>query len=247
MTIQRAPAGVAQGRHDAGAPRLRSARRRRDGLASARIAAAPQIELTADDQRPGAGRQDARPRQRHVVELADERSPTSGSSATRPARAAPAISGATPKTYSVAGSGDADKTLRVQVTATNADGSAAGDLAGRPTVVSSRGRPGEHRRARRSRARRRSASSSTAATGTWTGGVRSYAYQWQRCDAQGGSLRVRHGRDRRSPTASARVDPGNTLRVVVTATNLSGSTNAVSSPTALVGDERPDAASGHRR
>src|SRR5207249_5085103 len=25
----------------------------------------------------------------------------------------------------------------------------------------------------------------TAAHGTWTGGVRSYAYQWQRCDATG--------------------------------------------------------------
>ena len=97
---------------------------------------------------------------------------------------------------------------------------------------------------RRSRARRRSARSSTPTNGSWTGGVRSFAYQWQRCDAQGGSCVSVHGRDGQAPTASAPRTRGNTLRVVVTATNLSGSTNAVSSPTQLVATNVPAAASG---
>ena len=69
--------------------------------------------------------------------------------------------------------------------------------------------------------------------GTWTGGATSFAYQWQRCDGSGGACVSIPG-----ATGSAygvgSVDAGSTLRVVVTATNLAGSTNAVSGPTSLV-------------
>ena len=64
---------------------------------------------------------------------------TSGSSATPPGTTAPTIAGATQKTYTVGGS-DADKTLRVQVAATNADGSASA-TSKVTDVVSSKGGP----------------------------------------------------------------------------------------------------------
>jgi hypothetical protein len=86
----------------------------------------------------------------------------------------------------------------------------------------------------------------SATTGTWTGGVRSYAYQWQRCDANGGSCQSVDG-------ATARVygvrsaDVGNTLRVIVTATNLSGTTNASSAATGLVQSDQAPPPVAHRR
>jgi len=74
----------------------------------------------------------------------------------------------------------------------------------------------------------------TATTGTWNGSPTSYAFQWQRCSpadpltctpitgATSNTYVVQQG------------DQGNRLRVVVTATNASGSTSAASNPTAVV-------------
>jgi len=141
-----------------------------------------------------------------------------------------AISGATSKTYTVA-SGDVEKTLKVAVTATNTDGSNTATSSATDVVSSNKG-PTNTAPPQISGTAKVGEELSTS-TGTWTGGVRSYSYQWQRCDANGSSCQGVDG-------ANARVygvrsaDVGNTMRVVVTATNLAGSTNATSGPTGKV-------------
>ena len=68
-----------------------------------------------------------------------------------------------------------------------------------------------------------------ASHGSWTGGPTSYAYQWQRCDSQGGSCQSIGGANSDSYTVQT-ADVGSTLRVQVTATNSTGSGVAVSRP-----------------
>jgi hypothetical protein len=145
------------------------------------------------------------------------------------------ITGATQKTYPVAAS-DADKTLRVQVTATNPDGS--NSATSKVTdVVSSKAGP-VNTAAPAISGTPKVGEELDASNGSWTGGVRSFTYQWQRCDAQGGSCVSVTGAT--GGTYGVRsADTGNTIRVVVTATNLGGSTNAVSGPTQLIGTNIP--------
>lgn len=72
-----------------------------------------------------------------------------------------------------------------------------------------------------------------ASTGTWTNPPTAYAYQWQRCDAAGGSCLDVPG----ATTATYALTPadvGDTLRVDVTATDAVGSGTAVSAVTAPV-------------
>lgn len=145
------------------------------------------------------------------------------------------ISGATSKTYSPA-SGDVDKTLRVQVTASNSDGSTP--ATSQPTNVVSDAKAPVNTAAPSITGTPKVGQQLTAQTGTWTGGVTSYSYQWQRCDSNGASCSaVTDATAKGYGVRSA--DSGNTLRVVVTATNLSGSTNASSSQTSLVSGITP--------
>jgi hypothetical protein len=145
------------------------------------------------------------------------------------------ISGATSKTYTVV-SGDVDHELRVAVTATNADGS--NSATSQPTdVVSSKSGP-VNTAAPTISGTAKVGEELSAQNGTWTGGVRSYAYQWQRCDRNGASCTAVDGATGRVYGVRS-ADNGNTIRVVVTATNASGSTNAVSGPTGLVGGITP--------
>ncbi len=75
----------------------------------------------------------------------------------------------------------------------------------------------------------------TAGTGTWTGGSTiTYAYQWQRCNSSGASCANVSGATGTSFVLSG-TDIGSTMRVRVTATNGSGSTQATSAATAVVG------------
>jgi hypothetical protein len=145
------------------------------------------------------------------------------------------ISGATQKTYTIAAS-DADHTLRVQVTATNADGS--NTTPSKVTdIVSSKGGP-TNTAAPTVSGTAKVGEQLTADAGTWTGGVKSFSYQWQRCDAQGGAcVSIQDATAKVYGVRS--IDTGNTLRVVVTAKNLSGDTNAVSSASQLVGSNVP--------
>jgi hypothetical protein len=73
----------------------------------------------------------------------------------------------------------------------------------------------------------------TASNGSWNGATATYAYQWQRCDATGAGCHVIS--DATSQTYSATsLDVGNTLRVVVTATNSSGSGASISHQSAVI-------------
>jgi hypothetical protein len=140
------------------------------------------------------------------------------------------ISGASTKRYALT-SADVDHTVRVRVTASNADGqgaafsktsdlvsdSQAPQMTTRPTV-SGTPRPGDEL---------------TAANGTWTGGATTFTYQWQRCDASGaGCVDVAGATGKTYGVRAA--DLGHTMRVAVTAKNLAGSTTMNSDVTAVV-------------
>jgi hypothetical protein len=74
----------------------------------------------------------------------------------------------------------------------------------------------------------------TAAPGTWTGTQPlSYAYAWQRCDANGGACQPIANATQATYVLAA-TDAGATLRVVVTASNAAGSSASTSVPTAKV-------------
>ena len=145
------------------------------------------------------------------------------------------IAGATGSTYQLVSS-DVGSTFRVVVTATNAVASAsatspASDAAApappagtSPPSVSGTARDGQ---------------TLTTTTGAWTGTPTiSYAYQWQRCNALGGSCTDVSGATA-STYALAPADVGSTMRAVVTATNAAGSATQTSSQTAVVAANPP--------
>jgi hypothetical protein len=140
------------------------------------------------------------------------------------------IAGAVKNTY-VAVAADADHTLRVQVTAINADGATA--VFSNVTAVVSANTPPRNTVRPTITGTPIVGQELTANNGTWTGGVRSYAYQWQRCDDAGASCAAIAGAT--GKTYGVRLaDAASTLRVEVTATNLAGSTAATSDRTNLV-------------
>ena len=151
-----------------------------------------------------------------------------------------AISGATSSTYKVQ-SADVGHTLRVTVTATNADGSASSTSA--PTaVVSSASAPG-NTAAPTISGTTTVGSTLTTTNGSWSGSPTGYTYVWSRCDQNGNSCAAISG-----ATATTyklqQVDAGATLRVNVTATNSAGSTSTTSVPTAVVQAPAPTVVNG---
>jgi hypothetical protein len=121
--------------------------------------------------------------------------------------------------------------VRVVVTASNSDGQTsanskvsdivAANTAPKNTVkpsVSGIAQPGEEL---------------TAVNGTWTGGIRTFAYQWQRCDTAGANCVDVAGATGKTYGVRG-IDVDHTLRVIVTAKNLAGSTNAISDNSAIV-------------
>ena len=79
----------------------------------------------------------------------------------------------------------------------------------------------------------------TADPGTWTGAQPiTYVYEWQRCNATGGSCAAISGATTKTYVLT-KADAGVTLRVKVVATDSTGSTGATSVPTAVVASAAP--------
>jgi hypothetical protein len=142
------------------------------------------------------------------------------------------VSDATRSTYRVRQE-DVGFTLRVRVTATNADGSATVASNATAVVKAAATKPANTSPPTIS-GQAAVGQALTVNGGTWSGTQPiSLAYQWRRCDQNGGSCADIDGATGRTYTLKT-VDAGNTLRVRVTARNSAGTTTATSAPTAVV-------------
>lgn len=149
------------------------------------------------------------------------------------------ISGADSQTYTLQGD-DVGKTLRVTVTAKNADGS--GTATSAPTAVVANAQAPENTSPPTISGSAQLGSTLTATQGGWNN-ASSYAYQWSRCDQNGGSC-ASIGGATGATYKVGQIDQGNTLRVTVTATNSAGSTSSTSVPTAVVPTPAPPVVTG---
>ena len=148
------------------------------------------------------------------------------------------IPGATAKTYLVVAA-DRGHTLRVRVTAVNADGAVNARSAQTAVVGPNSGAPQNQTRPTIT-GDTTVGELLTADPGTWSNSPTSYAYQWQRCDLDasvcfdvGGATNKAYGvRD---------ADVGYRLAVVVTATNSTGKNTAKSALTDFVEPTTPPA------
>ena len=145
------------------------------------------------------------------------------------------IVGATAQVYTLTSS-DVDYTVRVSVTASNPGGSTT--AVSDPTPLVSATAPANAALPTITGSAKVGQTLS-ADSGTWTGTAPiSYTYQWQTCDASGGSCL-----DHANATAASYVvsgdDLGKTLRVVVTAANRAGTTAAISAATEPVAAANP--------
>jgi hypothetical protein len=152
-----------------------------------------------------------------------------------------AISGATSYTYTVA-EADAGSTLRLSVIASNSAGSSAPAMSRRTSAVtwpqpSNTAPPTINGIAQ-------AGQTLTATPGAWSGNPTGYAYQWQRCDASGGTCAALASSG--SSYVIVEADVGSTLRVLVTASNPSGKPRSAASETTevVVGVQSPPVASG---
>lgn len=144
------------------------------------------------------------------------------------------VANGTQKTYTLVGA-DANHTMRVRVTATNADGSSSAQSAQTDAVA-----PGSASGVPRNTDRPEIAGTPTvgetltADEGSWTGNPTSYTFQWQRCDADNivACLNVA-GATSKSYLLRAG-DVGYRMRVRVTARNARGATTAGSATTAVI-------------
>ena len=139
---------------------------------------------------------------------------------------------------------DANRTLRVRVLAVNADGSASA-RSGPTAVVTASTAPANTARPSIT-GDARVGEALTAEDGTWTNTPTSFAYQWQRCDADGTGCAAISGST--GKTYGVRlVDLGFRLRVEVTARNSGGAGSAVSGVTPIVEPTYSDHQQARRR
>ena len=151
------------------------------------------------------------------------------------------ISGATGTTYAL-GDSDVGTRIRVNVTATNSEGSASAvsDATAVVTEVTGPVNTGEPTISGSAVVGQRL----TATTGTWEGTAPiTFAYQWARCGSDGGLPDGSNCAAISGATGNSHVlvqqDVGSRIRVRVTATNPSGSTTVASNPTGVVQGQRP--------
>jgi len=149
-----------------------------------------------------------------------------------------AVANGTQQTYTLVGA-DAGHTLRVKVTATNADGSASAQSAQTAVVapLSSSAAP-KNTAPPTISGTPKVGQALTASPGSWSGNPTSFAYQWQDCNVDAAVCTNIAGAT--GTTYGVRLsDLGFRLRVVVTAKNDKGSATATSAPTAVVTPTTP--------
>jgi hypothetical protein len=144
------------------------------------------------------------------------------------------VSNGTQKTYTLVGA-DAGHTIRVRVTATNADGSTSAESEQTDAVA-----PATSSAAPKNTDRPiisgtpRVGQMLTADEGSWSGNPTSYAFQWQRCDADNIVSCVNVTGATAKTYLLHTADLGYRLRVRVTARNAKGATTATSATTAVI-------------
>jgi hypothetical protein len=141
------------------------------------------------------------------------------------------IPGATASSYTVR-SADVGRTIRVRVTATNADGSAtvasnATDVVASPSAPKDTSSPTISGTPQEGK-------TLVGNRGTWSGNVIDYNDFWVRCDKNGDSCSNISGATDRNGYLLKSGDVGNTIRFKVQATNKNGSAFASSVPTAVI-------------
>jgi hypothetical protein len=143
-----------------------------------------------------------------------------------------AIGGATTQRYAMSAA-DVGHELEVRVTASNADGSNSATSDPSATVAASGTAPANTAKPAIS-GKAAKGETLSASTGAWNGSKPlQYAYQWQRCGKSGGSCSdISKATNATYKLTSA--DVGNTVRVVVTASNSHGNQTAESNPTGVV-------------
>ncbi len=145
------------------------------------------------------------------------------------------IAGATGSSV-LLGHSEVGKTIRVLVTATNAAGHAT--TSSTPTAAVTPSAP-SNVEAPVVSGTAQDGQTLTAGTGTWSGTPPlEYAYQWQRCEASGGSCEEIAG-ETGSSVLLGHSEVGKTIRVLVTATNTAGHAAASSATTERVAPEPP--------
>ncbi len=143
------------------------------------------------------------------------------------------VAGATAKTYTPTGK-DVGDTLRVRVTAVNADGTATADSAVTPVVTDAASPAAPKNTAPPAiTGTSRVGQTLTSSTGSWSGNPDSFAYQWQRCDSDGSNCGNITGATTKTYLVRL-ADLGFRLRVRVTARNEKGAATANSGLSAIV-------------
>jgi hypothetical protein len=143
------------------------------------------------------------------------------------------VANATQQTYALVAA-DAGHTVRVRVTATNADGSSAAQSAQTAQVAAATSTAAPKNTASPTiSGTARAGQQLTANPGSWTGSPSSFAYQWQRCDADAAICSNIIVATAKTYGVQAG-DVGYRLRVRVTARNAKGSATATSALTAIV-------------
>jgi hypothetical protein len=143
------------------------------------------------------------------------------------------VSGATALTYSPGLTDEGDE-LRLQVTASNADGTVIATSA--PTAAVATSAPSDTTAPAVTGSAQRGGSV-TAGQGSWGGQGNTYSYQWQR--SADGSTWTNITSATSSGYAPTVADEGDTLRAVVTATNPDGTVSASSAATSAVTGAAP--------
>jgi hypothetical protein len=142
------------------------------------------------------------------------------------------ISGASSSSHELSSS-DVGHTLRVVVTATNAGGGTPATSAASAVITAAKPQAPTNSVLPAISGTTTEGQTLSTTKGTWTGSPTSYTYQWQDCNTSGSSCVNISGASSSSYKLSTN-DVGQTLRVIVTATNAGGSTPATSGHTATI-------------